>query len=97
MKYAKEVIDLMAAYPGRRFKMKQIINYVDPRADARQRAVLRTGVWRVLVALEECGTISSNRDDASARIYVEYWWPVITSVPGKPFQEPSQYVRALAP
>lgn len=97
MKYAKEVIDLMAAYPGRRFKMKQIINYVDPRADTRQRAVLRTGVWRVLVALEECGTISSNRDDVSARIYVEYWWPVITSVPVKSFQEPSQYVRAVAP
>ena len=30
MKYAKEVIDLMAAYPGRRFKMKQIINYAAP-------------------------------------------------------------------
>lgn len=97
MKYAKEVIDLMAAYPGRRFKMKQIINYVDPRADARQRAVLRTGVWRVLVALEECGTISSTRDDASATVHVEYWWPVITSVPVQSFQEPSQYVRALAP
>lgn len=97
MKYAKEVIDLMAAYPGRKFKMKQIINYVDPRADARQRAVLRTGVWRVLVALEECGTISSTRDGAIATVHVEYWWPVITSVPVQSFQEPSQYVRAVAP
>ncbi|ANY17237.1 hypothetical protein [Bordetella pseudohinzii] len=96
MKYAKEVIDLLAAYPGRRFKMKQIINYVDPRADARQRAVLRTGVWRVLVALEESGQIGSNREEAAARVHVEYWWSVITTVPGGSCQEPSQYVRALA-
>jgi hypothetical protein len=97
MKYAKEVIDLLAAYPGRRFKMKQIINYAAPRADSRERAVVRTGVWRVLVALEECGQISSTRAEASARVHVEYWWGNITSAPGKPFQEPSQYVRALAP
>lgn len=97
MKYAKEVIDLLAAYPGRRFKMKQIINYVDPRAGTRQRAVLRTGVWRVLVALEESGQITSTRDEAESRVHVEYWWGTITSASGKAFQKPSQYVRALAP
>lgn len=37
MKYAHEVIDLMAAFPERRFKMPQIINHVAPRADQRQR------------------------------------------------------------
>ena len=26
MKYAHEVIDLLGAFPGRRFKMRQIIN-----------------------------------------------------------------------
>jgi hypothetical protein len=97
VKYAREVIDLLAAYPRRRFKTKQISNYMDPRADTRQRAVLRTGVWRVLVAPEGCGQVDSTRNEASARVNVEYWWPVMTSVPGKPFQEPSQYVWALAP
>jgi len=60
MKYAHEVIDLLGAFPGRRFKMRQIINHVAPRADQRQRAVVRTGVWRVLVALEESGQIAST-------------------------------------
>lgn len=97
MKYAHEVIDLMAAFPDRRFKMRQIINHVAPRADQRQRAVVRTGVWRVLVALEEAGQISSTRDEVQSRVHVEYWWSTITSTSGKASQEPSQYVRDLAP
>lgn len=97
MKYAHEVIDLLGAFPGRRFKMRQIINHVAPRADQRQRAVVRTGVWRVLVALEESGQITSTRDEAESRVLVEYWWETITSASGKAFQKPSQYVRELAP
>lgn len=97
MKYAHEVIDLMAAFPARRFKMRQIINHVAPRADQRQRAVVRTGVWRVLVALEDSGHIETTRHDAESRVHVEYWWSTITSCSGKAFQKPSQYVRALAP
>lgn len=53
MKYAREVIDLMASYPGRQFRMWQIVNYVAPDATNKQRAVIHTGVWRVLKALEE--------------------------------------------
>ncbi|APX75805.1 hypothetical protein BUW96_13620 [Achromobacter insolitus] len=97
MKYAHEVIDLMAAFLDRRFKMRQIINHVAPRADQRQRAVVRTGVWRVLVALEESGQIASTGDEVESRVHVEYWWSTTTSASGKAFQEPSQYVRALAP
>ncbi len=97
MKYAHEVIDLLAAFPGRRFKMRQIINHVAPRADQRQRAVVRTGVWRVLVALEKSGQLASTRDASESRVHFEYWWQTITSAPGNAFQKPSQYVRAPAP
>ncbi|WP_143277172.1 hypothetical protein [Bordetella genomosp. 1] len=97
MKYAHEVMDLMAAYPERRFKMRQIINHVAPRADPRQRAIVRTGVWRVLLTLEETGHIASSREEIPNGGHAEYWWKSITSTSGKPSQKPSQYVRALAP
>lgn len=97
MKYAHEVIDLLGAFPGRRFKMRQIINHVAPRADQRQRAVVRTGVWRVLVALEESGQIASTRDEAESRVQVEYWWATITSTSGKAFQDPSRTCGNLRP
>ena len=97
MKYAHEVMDLMATYPERRFKMRQIINHVAPRADQRHRAVVRTGVWRVLIALEETGHIASSREEVANGAHAEYWWKSITSGSGKAFQKPSQYVRVLAP
>lgn len=57
MKYAREVIDLMASYPGRQFRMCQIVNYVAPGATTKQTAVVKTGVWRVLMALEASGQV----------------------------------------
>ena len=96
MKYAREVIDLLGAYPGRRFRMREIIRYVAPRASGRQLAVVRTGVWRVLSALEESGQVEIKRSGSSGA-HAEYCWKSITSSSGKAFQEPSQYVRAIAP
>lgn len=90
MKYAKEVIDLLAAYPGRRFKMRQILNHVAPRADQRQLAIVRTGVWRALMALEESGQVSVIRPEVNGS-HAEYCWQTITSTSGKAFQKPAQY------
>ncbi|TFL14204.1 hypothetical protein CSC67_08615 [Pusillimonas caeni] len=74
MKYAKEVIDLMAAYPGRKFKMRHIVNYVAPGASTRQKASIREGVRRVVLALEESGQISSTREEVPNGSDAEYWW-----------------------
>jgi hypothetical protein len=58
MKYAKELMDLMAAYPGRRFRMLEIVNYIAGRnADTREKKQVRMGVWRVIQMLEESGHI----------------------------------------
>jgi hypothetical protein len=96
VKYAKEVIDLLGAYPGRRFKMRQILNHVSPRADGRRLAVVRTGVWRALQALEESGQVVISRPDANGA-HAEYWWKSITSGSCEAFQKPQQYVRAITP
>ena len=93
MKYASEVIDLMACFPGRRFKMRQIINHVAPRADQRQRAIVRTGVWRVLLALESSGQVGSSRSETENGEHAEYWWKSITSASLEPFQKALQSTR----
>ena len=96
MKYAHEVIGLLAAYPGRRFRMRQIIRYVAPRATGRQLAVVRTGVWRVLQALEDSGQVQISRPVENGS-HAEYWWQTITSSSGNAFQNPSQYAGEHAP
>lgn len=62
MKYAREIIDLMICYPGRRFKVRQLVNAVAPRATPQQRASVRIGVHRVLLALEKSGQVRSTRE-----------------------------------
>lgn len=74
MKYAKEVIDLLGAYPGRRFKMRHIVNHVAPRSATQQRASIRELVRRVLLALEESGQIGSTRDEIENGSGAQYWW-----------------------
>lgn len=73
MKYA-EIIDLMAAYPGRRFKVRHLVSLVAPNATARQRLSVREGVRRVLIALEGSGHVGSTRGEIQSGADAEYWW-----------------------
>lgn len=52
MRYASEVIRLMAAAPGHPFKKQSIVNSVAAH-HAKDKRILRVGVWRVLKFLEE--------------------------------------------
>lgn len=58
MKHASAVIDLLAAYPGRPFVMRQIIHYINPRAGRQERIAIKKAVQRVLQALVATGSIS---------------------------------------
>ena len=69
MKYADKVIDLLAAYPGRPFVMRQIIHYVNPRAGCRERMAVKKSVQRVMLALSSAGSVtvtSAKRPGAPA-------------------------------
>lgn len=57
MKYAKEVMDLMGPYPGRHFRMGDIVRYVAPQAAGPDRQRVRKGVLRVLESLVESGHV----------------------------------------
>lgn len=59
MKYAHEVIDLLAAYPGREFRMAEILRHVSrgmPLTPASQEA-MRRGARRVLDHLLDAGHV----------------------------------------
>lgn len=59
MLYAREVIDLMAAFPGRPWKMHHIVNHVarGRPSNKQERNRYRQGVRRVILALVESGTV----------------------------------------
>lgn len=72
MKYAKEVIELMAAFPGRDFKMIEIVRYVNaPRSD---RHKVRIGVSRVLKTLQDSGVVLVRPPRAIRGGYALYRW-----------------------
>lgn len=71
MKYAHEVIDLMGAYPGREFRMAEIIRHVcrGRRLSARETEAVRKAVRRVLAALEENGQVWRQADSDKSALY----------------------------
>lgn len=71
MKYAKEVIDLLAAYPGREFRMAQIVRHVARARDLTesQRHAVRKGIERVLNSLCESGQVEQSKDGQTSAYY----------------------------
>jgi hypothetical protein len=58
MLYGKQVIELMAAYPGRPFVMREIIRYINPKAGALERAAVKIAVQRVMATLHATGNVA---------------------------------------
>jgi hypothetical protein len=76
MIYARETIDLMAAFPGRKFRMIHLVNYIaGTHADARQKKQVRMGVWRVLKMLEESGHIDVEMQSGRGASAQYAWKP----------------------
>lgn len=73
MKYAAEVIDLLAAYPERSFRMAHVVNHIDRRADSGARLRIRVGALRVLKALAESGQVIIHEPDCRGGITLYQW------------------------
>lgn len=71
MKYAKEVIDLLAAYPGREFRMAQIIRHVSRGMNLTEprRSAMREGVRQVLVDLMRTGQVQQEKSGPTSAYY----------------------------
>lgn len=75
MKYAKEVIDLLAAYPGRRFRMIHIVRHVaGGQPDAAQWERIRKGVRRVIEHLEHAGHVARCEHAKGSGGFSLYAW-----------------------
>lgn len=71
MKYAHEVIDLLAAYPGREFRMAEILRHVSrgmPVASAAREA-MRRGTRRVLEHLLDAGHVQRCGGNTKSAAY----------------------------
>lgn len=71
MKYAAELIGLMAPYPGRPFKMDALVRHstgARPLTD-REREAARKAVRRALQALIEAGTVQQQSDAPKSAAY----------------------------
>lgn len=74
MKYASEVIELMGAYPGRLFRMVEIVRYVCPSPRSpRERSAVREAIRIVLAALKVSGAIFIRKPRANSCYYVYIW------------------------
>lgn len=99
MKYAREVIDLMACYPGREFRMAEILRHVGrclSRTAAAEEA-MRRGVRRVLDHLIASGQVA--RLDGKTKSVAYFWVPSgqMSQYSTQLGQDKGQYGRALAP
>lgn len=76
MKFAKEIIGLMAAYPGRDFKMIELVRHVTGARDLapRERDRERKAVIRVLAQLKEAGHIVRRPTRSDVRNALCYRW-----------------------
>lgn len=71
MKYAKEVIELLAAYPGREFRMSHLVRHVSKgRAlPMGERNAIRIGIFRVLKHLSETGQVLQHKTAGTSALY----------------------------
>ncbi len=76
MKYAHEVIDLMGCYPGREFRMADILRHVSRgmALSASAHTAMRRGVLRVLDQLIESGQVVRTGGSTKAALYS--WRPI---------------------
>lgn len=87
MRFAREVIELMGAYPGRDFRIGDVITYVRngrELTDKQQRA-MREAVVRVLQALEESHSVTVVRPFTNQRGWAYYRWQMTHEVSTKAY------------
>jgi len=77
LKYAKETIELLSAYPGRDFRMIEIVRYVGHKPCGNDKHRVRIGVARVIKQLLEAGSVAT-RPLTDKGSYKAYHWKIDT-------------------
>jgi hypothetical protein len=76
LQHAKEVIELMAAFPGRDFRIREILIYASRGRELsqRERHAMRISVSRALQALAEAGSVLVRPPRAARGGFAQYRW-----------------------
>lgn len=74
MKYAREVIELLSPFPGREFRMAEIIRYIAPNAKGTDRMRVHKGVLRALSQLVDQGSVRHATPGAQRGEISAYAW-----------------------
>lgn len=76
MLYARDVIDLLGAYPGRDWKMVEIVRHVSRgiEMNERQKRSIRKAVLRVMQALQSSGLVLVRPPTAARGGFAHYRW-----------------------
>lgn len=81
MKYAKEVIDLMTCYPGRQFRLMELVRHVSRGRDlsSSEKTKFQRGVQRVMEVLRSTGSvvIREPKEGSHGRTYA--WCVTVSS------------------
>jgi hypothetical protein len=74
--YVREITELMSAYPGREFRMAEIVNYVGAGGgrNPRKRQAVRLSAWRALKAMIEAGAVMERQPMAARGSHALYRW-----------------------
>jgi len=78
LKYADRIIGLMGAFPGREWRMGEIVRYVEPGSARKDRNRVRQGVLRVLDMLCEAGSVIRRPSVMERGAPVWYAWKSAT-------------------
>lgn len=93
MLYVPEIIDLMAAFPGRDFRIGDVINYVRNGRELsdKQTRAMREAVVRALHALSEAGSVSIVRPWTNQRGWCYYRWQMTHAPAAMTTQNATRY------
>lgn len=78
MRFAREMMELMAPYPGRDWRMRQLVNYIcNGRPIGREeRNAMREAIRLVMEAFEESGAIHIKPSKEARGGFALYCWKV---------------------
>lgn len=96
MKYAAEILGLMRPYPGRQFRMSELVRSINPAAEGQDRQRIRNGVLRVLSALIENGSVVREDPACDRGSFALYSWKVPHALHQKCHEECHNSRRTVA-
>lgn len=76
MLYARELIEFMGAFPGRDFKMVELVGYIanGRKMDVREKRAVRKAALRAIDALSSSGCVLVRPPRATRGGYAHYRW-----------------------